>query len=104
VNWLADHWLDLLGSGGSALLVTSLLQARVLCFRLLNLVACAILVAFNSCLGIWRMVTMDLVLIGINLRFIVRLLRDRHDEAMFDVLQVKPDDTYLHHVLRFQCR
>jgi hypothetical protein len=40
------------------------------------------------------------VLFSINLWFIVRLLQDRHDEAAFDVLEVKPDDTYLQHVLR----
>jgi hypothetical protein len=37
VTWLADHWLDLFGWAGSALLIVSLLQARVLRFRLLNL-------------------------------------------------------------------
>ena len=37
VTWLADHWLDLLGWAGSALLIVSLLQARVLRFRVLNL-------------------------------------------------------------------
>ena len=30
MTWLADHWLDLLGWGGSVLLVYSLLQASVL--------------------------------------------------------------------------
>ena len=34
-------WLDALGWAGSALLIYSLLQARVLRFRVLNLVACA---------------------------------------------------------------
>jgi len=100
VNWLADHWLDLLGWGGSALLVTSLLQTRVLRFRFLNLIACSVLVAFNGLLGIWPMVAMNVVLFSINLWFITRLLQDRHDEAAFDVLEVKPDDTYLLHVLR----
>lgn len=100
MNWLADHWLDLLGWGGSALLVTSLLQTRVLRFRFLNLIACSVLVAFNALLGIWPMVAMNVVLFSINLWFIVRLLHDRHDEAAFDVLEVKPDDTYLLHVLR----
>jgi hypothetical protein len=100
VNWLADHWLDLLGWGGSALLVTSLLQTRVLRFRFLNLIACSVLVTFNALLGIWPMVAMNVVLFSINLWFITRLLHDRHDEAAFDVLEVKPDDTYLHHVLR----
>ena len=39
MTWLADHWLDLLGWAGSALLIVSLLQARVLRFRVLNLTA-----------------------------------------------------------------
>jgi len=100
VDWLANHWLDLLGWGGSALLVTSLLQTRVLRFRALNLVACSILVTFNALLAIWPMVAMNVVLFSINLWFIVRLLQDRHDEAAFEVLEMTPDDTYLRYVLR----
>ena len=55
MNWLEDHWLDILGWGGSALLVYSLLQSRVLRFRVLNLAACLILLAFNafSACGRW---------------------------------------------------
>ena len=49
-------WLDILGWVGSALLIYSLMQARVLRFRLLNLVACIVLVIFNGLLGIWPMV------------------------------------------------
>ena len=37
MDWLADHWLDLFGWFGSALLIVSLLQTRVLRFRVLNL-------------------------------------------------------------------
>ena len=51
MTWLADHWLDILGWGGSALLVYSLLQSRVLRFRVLNLTACVVLVVFNGLLG-----------------------------------------------------
>jgi hypothetical protein len=100
VTWLAVHWLDILGWGGSALLVYSLLQSRVLRFRVLNLAACVILVIFNGLLGIWPMVAMNLVLCTINVWFIVRLTRDRHSEAAFEVLEVRPDDEYLRHVLR----
>ena len=48
-------WLDVLGWAGSALLIYSLMQARVLRFRLLNLVACVILMIFNAVLvsGRW---------------------------------------------------
>ena len=94
------NWLDVLGWGGSALLVYSLMQARVLRFRALNLVACLILVVFNAVLGIWPMVAMNVVLSAINIWFLVRLLRDRHDEAAFEVLEVRPDDAYLGYVLR----
>src|SRR5690348_8546287 len=52
----AVTWLDLLGWAGSALLIYSLMQARVLRFRVLNLIACLVLVVFNAVLGIWPMV------------------------------------------------
>ena len=93
-------WLEAIGWAGSALLVFSLLQARVLRFRTLNTIGCAVLIFFNAMLGVWPMVAMNIVLAGINIVFIVRLLRDRHDEAAFEVLQVGVDDDYLQHVLR----
>jgi hypothetical protein len=94
------NWLDVVGWAGSALLVFSLLQARVLRFRVLNTVACLVLVFFNAMIGVWPMAAMNVVLAGINLWFIVQLQRQRHDEAAFDVLEVEPTDEYLRHVLR----
>jgi hypothetical protein len=93
-------WLDALGWAGSALLVFSLAQARVLRFRVLNLVACVILVVFNWLLGIWPMVAMNVVLSAINIWFIRKLLTDRHDDRVYEVLEVGPTDEYLRHVLR----
>ena len=100
MNWLGDHWLDILGWGGSALLVFSLLQASVLRLRTLNLVACVILLVFNAVIGVWPMVGMNAVLAAINVWFIVKLLRERHDDAAFTVVEVGPADEYLRHVLR----
>ncbi|WP_374456566.1 hypothetical protein [Nocardioides sp.] len=100
MTWLADHWLDLLGWGGSALLVYSLLQASVLRLRVLNGIACVILIVFNAVLDVWPMVGMNTVLVAINAWFIVKMLRERHDETAFQVLQVGPADEYLRHVLR----
>ena len=100
MTWLADHWLDLLGWGGSALLVYSLLQASVLRLRALNAIACVILIVFNAALEVWPMVGMNTVLVAINTYFIVQLLRDRHDETAYEVLEVSPTDEYLRHVLR----
>jgi hypothetical protein len=93
-------WLDVLGWAGSALLIFSLLQARVLRFRLLNLVACIVLVIFNGLLGIWPMVAMNVALSGINLWFIRKLASQRHSESAFEVLEVGPLDAYLQHTLK----
>lgn len=93
------NWLDLLGWGGSALLVFSLLQARVLRFRALNLVACLILIVFNALIEVWPMVGMNAVLSVINVWFLVKLLRDRHDDQAFSVIEVGRDDAYLRHLL-----
>ncbi|MDO9458456.1 hypothetical protein [Nocardioides sp.] len=92
-------WLDLVGWGGSALLVFSLLQARVLRFRALNLVACLVLIVFNALIEVWPMFAMNIVLAAINVWFLVGLLRDRHDEAAFEVIEVGRDDAYLQHLL-----
>jgi hypothetical protein len=93
-------WLDVIGWCGSALLIFSLLQTRVLRFRALNLVACVVLAFFNASIGVWSMAAQNVVLAGINVFFLARLLRERHDEAAFEVLEVGPYDDYLRHVLR----
>jgi hypothetical protein len=92
-------WVQALGWAGSALLVFSILQARVLRFRVLNLLACLILVVFNAVLHIWPMVAMNVVLAAINLWFIRRLLADRTDDQAYTVLEVADDDAYLQHFL-----
>ena len=93
-------WLDITGWAGSALLIYSVMQARVLRFRVLNLAASAILAGFNAALEIWPMVAMNVALCAINLWHIRGLVTTRHDEETYDVLEVRPQDEYLRHVLR----
>ena len=93
-------WLDVIGWCGSALLIFSLLQTRVLRFRALNLVASVVLCFFNAAIGVWPMAVLNAAIAGINVFFLTRLLRERHDEAAFEVLEVDPYDEYLRHVLR----
>lgn len=100
MSWLDDHWIDVLGWGGSVLLVYSLLQARVLRFRTLNLLATLVLLVFNAIIGVWPMVGMNAVLAVINVWFIVRLVGEAHDQEAFEVLPVGTGDAYLGHVLR----
>jgi hypothetical protein len=92
-------WLDIIGWLGSALLIYSVMQARVLRFRVLNLAASAILAGFNAALEIWPMVAMNIALCGINLWHIRALVSTRHDEDAYEVLEVGPQDAYLRHVL-----
>lgn len=99
MEWLSDNWLDLFGWLGSVLLIVSLLQTRVLRFRMLNLAASLSLVLFNALIQVWPMVGMNVATSTINLWFLVRLLRDRHDHTAFDVLQVEPRDSYFQHFL-----
>ena len=104
MTWLADHWLDLFGWFGSALLIVSLLQTRVLRFRLLNLCASLSLVVFNGLLGVWPMVGMNLATTAINVWFIVRMVRERHDDEVFEVLQVGPREAYFQHFVKVHGR
>jgi hypothetical protein len=92
-------WLDAVGWAGSALLVYSVMQARVLRFRVLNLAACVVLAGFNAALGIWPMVAMNIALCVINLWHIRALARTRHDDTAYNVLEVGPGDAYLRHLL-----
>ncbi|GAB2681629.1 hypothetical protein [Kribbella swartbergensis] len=87
--------LSIIGWGGSALVVLSLLR-----LRMLNLVGCVVLVGFNAAIGVWPMVGMNAVLAVINVVHLWRLLRHRHDQAEYEVLEVNGDDAYLRHVLR----
>jgi hypothetical protein len=92
-------WLDAIGWAGSALLVWSLLQIRILRLRALNLLGCLVLIFYNGALGVWPMVGLNIVLAGINISFLVRMTRTRHDDRAFAVVQVGTDDDYLAHTL-----
>jgi hypothetical protein len=91
--------LDLLGWAGSALLVYSVLQTRILRLRLFNCVASAVLVIFNAAIAVWPMVGLDVALTAINGYYIVRLLRGRHDLRTYQVAEVQPTEGYLRHLL-----
>ena len=93
-------WLEAAGWLGSALVVLSLTQARVLRFRWLNLVGSLVATTYNTILGIWPFVAMNAAISLINVYWLWRLNRERHDAAVYEVVEVTPDDAYLLHVLR----
>jgi len=93
-------WLEVIGWAGSALVVASLAQARVLRFRVLNLVGAVLATGYNGVLSIWPFVAMNGVIAVIDVYWLVRLQRERHDDATYEVVEVEPSDAYLAHVLR----
>lgn len=94
------NWVEVIGWTGSTILVVSLLQARVLRLRLINLIGSAVLLAYNAIIEVWPMVGLNAVLCLINVVYLAKMLRARHDAAAYTVLEVEPDDRYLEHVLR----
>jgi hypothetical protein len=91
--------VEVLGWFGSALLVYSVLQTRILRLRLFNGVASALLVIFNAAIAVWPMVALNVTLTAINVFYAVRLLRGRHDPRTFEVVEISPAEAYLKHLL-----
>ncbi|GGM02671.1 hypothetical protein GCM10012279_20370 [Micromonospora yangpuensis] len=92
--------MDVVGWAGSALLVWSLVQARIVRLRALNLVGCLVLIGYNAALAVWPMVGLNVVLAVINLWYLRGMLATRHDEATYQVVEVGVDDAFLAHTLR----
>ena len=92
-------WWQIVGWAGSALVVLSLTQARVLRFRWLNLVGSVLATGYNAVFGIWPFVAMNGAIALINIYWLRRMVGERHDEAVYAVVELAPDDAYLAHVM-----
>jgi hypothetical protein len=93
-------WFDAVGWAGSALLVWSLLQSRILRLRVINLAGSLVLIAYNAVIGVWPMVGLNTVLTVINAWYLVRLLATRHDDRTYQVVELGAGSGLLDHVLR----
>jgi hypothetical protein len=94
--------IQALGWAGSGLLIFSLLQQRILRFRLLNLTASLTLIVFNALVHVWPMVAMNIATGAINVWMITKLVRERGDARVYEVVPVGPDESYLRHFLKVQ--
>jgi hypothetical protein len=90
---------EIIGWVGSVLVVVSLMQARVLRFRALNLTGSVIATIVNAVLGVWSFAAMNAAIAVIDVFWLSRLLRGRHDAAVYQVIEVAAQDGYLRHVL-----
>lgn len=94
-----NPWLEIIGWVGSILVVWSLTQARVLRFRWMNFAGSVVATAYNAIVGIWPFAAMNGVIAVIDAYWLVRLYREAHDAAVYEVVEVGPEDGYLQHVL-----
>ncbi len=94
------NWLEVVGWIGSILVIVSLMQARVLRFRVLNLVGAAIATVYNAVIEVWPFAAMNGVIAVIDVYWLVRLLREeRHSEATYEIVSVPLTDAYLARVV-----
>ena len=91
--------LEIIGWIGSALVIVSLTQARVLRFRWLNLAGAVLAVVYNVALAIWPFFAMNVIIAVIDVYWLRRLLTTRHDPDAYSVIEVGPQDGYLGHVI-----
>jgi len=91
--------LEIIGWIGSALVVVSLMQARVLRFRWMNFAGSVIAAGYNAWVGIWPFAVMNAVIAVIDAYWLWRLTRERHDADVYQVVPVGAGDRYLGHVL-----
>lgn len=94
--------LDAIGWIGSAILVLSLVQTRILRLRILNLTGCLIHIGFNLAIGVWPMVGLNVVLAIVNVVQLRKLLKERHateGQSGYDVVGTDVDAPVLRHLL-----
>ena len=91
---------QLVGWVGSALVVLSLMDARLVRFRWVNLVGAVLATAYNAVFGIWPFVVMNGAIAIIDVYWLWRLYSEQHDEKVYEVVELAPDDAYLQHILK----
>ncbi|WES64062.1 hypothetical protein P0L94_16530 [Microbacter sp. GSS18] len=73
--------IELLGWVGSGLIVLSLVQRDLKRLRIINIVACIVLIVFNAVLGIGSMVALNLILVAVNSWYLVRPAWGRGEDS-----------------------
>jgi hypothetical protein len=92
-------FLEAIGWVGSILIVWSLMQARVLRFRWMNFIGAFIATIYNGVIGIWPFAFMNAAITIIDAYWLMRLYREKHDDQVYSVIPMNPEDAYLQHLL-----
>ncbi|WNM24607.1 hypothetical protein RN607_00190 [Demequina capsici] len=94
-----DAMYEVFGWIGSILIVMSLMQARMLVFRWMNLIGSLIATGYNLIYGIWPYVAMNVAIVVINAYWLNRLYKEARDPHVYQVLPMPADGRFLQHVL-----
>ncbi|HEX8155463.1 MAG TPA: hypothetical protein VF698_20180 [Thermoanaerobaculia bacterium] len=92
-------YLQLLGYAASILIATSLLMRSIVRLRVINLAGAATFSVYGFLIGAYPVGVLNLMTVTIN---IVQLVRLRHRNEIFRILEVRPDTAYLNYFLDFQ--
>ena len=92
--------LEAIGWIGSLLVVWSLMVARVLRFRWMNLAGAAIATVYNAIIGIWPFAFMNLAITLIDIYWLWRLYREARNTGTYRVLAVHMNEAYVQEVMR----
>ncbi|WP_435298787.1 hypothetical protein [Timonella sp. A28] len=93
------NWLEILGWIGSAIVVWSLLQTRILRLRVLNLLGCTVSVVYATLGSLWPVLGLNFVLALINIYHLRKLTAHTATARAYAVVTVNPDDAYLQFLL-----
>ncbi len=88
--------LDIFGWIGSGAVILSLLQSNMLRLRIINMVACLMLVVYSTLIESWPMVGMNAAIVLINAYFLVRMYQasaSKDDSAPVTVSDVDEEVT-----------
>src|SRR5690554_442124 len=92
--------LEAIGWIGSILVVASLMVARVLRFRWMNLAGAAIATLYNAIIEVWPFAFMNLAITIIDIYWLWRLYREARHTGTYHVLPVRLGDAYVQEVMR----
>jgi len=92
--------LETIGWIGSLLIVWSLMVARVLRFRWMNLWGAVIATGYNAIIEVWPFAFMNFAIAVIDVYWLRRLYREAHDDAHYRVLPVPADDPFVQELIR----
>jgi hypothetical protein len=90
--------VEIVGYVASALVVISLMMARLFWLRVVNLIGSTSFAIYGVLIEAWPVVATNGIIAVVNVVYLARMSRTR---SFFELLEVAPDDAYLRRFLEF---